>query len=762
MDPASPDSTVDPASLLPGAPPPNAPAFSDALQARLAEAWAARDSAYAPRTRHLRADGSPQYTNRLFTETSPYLLQHAHNPVNWFPWGEEAFALARELGRPVFLSVGYSTCHWCHVMEEESFEDPEIAAWMNANYVCIKVDREERPDVDAVYMAAVQAMSGGSGGWPMSVWLTDERKPYYGGTYYPARDGDRGGSIGFLTILQRLKEAHEGQRESVVENAERLVAAIQQQLRPPPGSGLAGVEVLQAAALAAHGSYDAEHGGRRGHQKFPSTYPLRAMLRHHRRGGDSAALTEVLHTLGSMARGGIYDQVAGGFHRYTVDDEWLVPHFEKMLYDNALLVPAYLEGWQATGDPELAAVARDVLRYVGRDMTAPGGAFYSATDADSLAPSGEREEGWFFTWTPSELQAVLGPELATRVGAAWGVSPAGNFEGRSILHRPCPLEVVATELGVSEDALAADLASARERLYRARADRPAPLRDEKILAAWNGLMISAFARAALALGEPEHAAAAAAAADFVLEHLRVDGTLRRAWLGTPSSHGAYFEDHAFLAQGLLDLFEATGEPRWLQQALALERQLQARFEDPEGGWFVTASDSEALLVRQKPSYDGAVPTGLSVHLLTLYRLAALTSDDAFRARADAALKTAGGVLERQPLALSEALLAVDFRTDRALEVVIVSPEAASEEAVDALMAPLRSTFAPNRVLAPVVEGAHQAAVAELVPLVAGKGVRDGLPTAYVCEQGACRWPTTDPAKLREQLAAVASYEDAPR
>ena len=748
---------MDPASLLPGAPPPNAHPFPASLQARLEEAWAARDPAYAPRTKHLRADGSPRYTNRLFGETSPYLLQHAHNPVNWFPWGEEAFALARELGRPVFLSVGYSTCHWCHVMEEESFEDPEIAAWMNANYVCIKVDREERPDVDAIYMAAVQAMSGGSGGWPMSVWLTDDRKPYYGGTYYPARDGDRGASIGFLTILQRLKEAHATQRDSVLENADRLVDAIRQQLSPPAGSGVAGVDVLQAAAVAAHGSYDVQNGGRRGRQKFPSTYPLRAMLRHHRRSGDSAALAEVRHTLTSMARGGIYDQVAGGFHRYTVDAKWLVPHFEKMLYDNALLVPAYIEAYQVTEDPEYARIAQEVLRYVGRDMTAPGGGFYSATDADSLSPSGEREEGWFFTWTPTELQSVLGPEVAARMTAVWGVSPEGNFEGRSILNLPRPFAEVAAELGSSEDALRDEVDRVRETLYRARKDRPAPLRDDKILAAWNGLMISAFARAALALGEPELALRAAAAADFVLQNLRVDGTLRRAWLGAPSEYLAYFEDHAFLAQGLLDLFEATGELRWLQEAIALDEQLKARYEDPAGGWFVTASDGEALLVRQKPSYDGAVPTGLSVHVLTLFRLLELTTDDSYRVRAEAALKTAGLVLERQPLALSELLLAVDFRTDRALEIVLVSPESAPPEAVEALMKPLRQAFVPNRVLIRVTEGAHQAAVAEYVPLVVGKSARDGAPTAYVCEQGACQWPTSDPAKLAEQVAVVSTY-----
>jgi uncharacterized protein len=741
-------------TMTAGDPPPSAQPYSGDLQERLTAAWSDRDPAYRPRTHHLREDGGPKYTNRLLLETSPYLLQHAHNPVNWFPWGDEAFALAEELGRPVFLSVGYSTCHWCHVMEEESFEDAEIAAWLNDNYVCIKVDREERPDVDAIYMAAVQAMSGGSGGWPMSVWLTANRKPYYGGTYFPARDGDRGSGIGFFTIVQRLKLAHDDQAESVAENADRLVAAIQQQLSPPAGSGVAGVDVLQVAGEQAHASYDATNGGRKGGQKFPSTYPLRSMLRHHRRSGDSKALAEVTHTLTAMARGGIYDQAAGGFHRYTVDTAWQVPHFEKMLYDNALLVPAYVEAFQATGNPSFARTAREVLDYVARDMTHAGGGFYSATDADSLGPTGEREEGWFFTWTPTELAAVLGPDAAKTLGTVYDVTEGGNFEGRNILHLPRSLAESAAQLGTTEEALRPDVDRWREKLYQARKDRPAPLRDDKILAAWNGLMISAFARASFALDEPKYVTAASRAAEFVLENLRVEGVLRRAWLGAPSSYLAYLEDHAFLAQGLLDLFEATGDSRWLTEAVALDAQLQARYEDPVGGWFVTASDGEALLIRQKPAYDGAVPTGTSIHVLTLYRLLAMTGDDTYRVRAEAALKTAGLVLEKQPLAMSELLQAVDWRTDKALEVVIVVPEGVDP---GPLLEPLRSSFVPNRVLLQVTEGAGQEALAGMVPLVGGKSSREGKPTAYVCEKGACKWPTTDPAKLREQITEAAPY-----
>ena len=401
---------------------PGAVAIEPELAAKLATAAAARPRDEV-RTRHRRDDGSPKYTNRLVLESSPYLRQHAHNPVDWHPWGDEAFEKAAREGKPVLLSVGYSTCHWCHVMEEESFEDEEIARYLNGNYIAIKVDREERPDLDAVYMSAVQALTGG-GGWPMTVWLTPDRKPFYGGTYFPARDGDRGARIGFLTLLGRLRQAYAEQPDGIAEQAARLTRAIEQGLAPAPGAGGPGPGMLIEAARFYRERFDPVNGGLSGTPKFPGSLPVRFLLRHHRRTGDGESLRMAELTLEKMAAGGMYDQVGGGFHRYATDERWLVPHFEKMLYDNALLAIDYLEGFQATGRQEFADVARDILRYVERDMTSPDGAFYSATDADSLNPqTGEREEGWFFTWTPEEIEAVLGRARAAPALAWYAVRP---------------------------------------------------------------------------------------------------------------------------------------------------------------------------------------------------------------------------------------------------------------------------------------------------------------------------------------------------
>ena len=464
-----------------------------------------RGDSYRPRTRHLRPDGWAIYTNRLFLETSPYLLQHAHNPVNWFPWGEEAFELARLLDRPVLVSIGYATCHWCHVMEEESFEDEEIAAFLNANFIAVKVDREERPDVDSVYMSALHA-TGTQGGWPLNMFLTPERRPFYGGTYFPPRDHTRG--IGFLSLLRRLKETYRADPERVSLVGRQLTEAVRGMLAPS-GAGAPPQEVsLELAVEAYRQRFDAVHGGMAGAPKFPSSLPIGLLLRRYRSTGDRGLLAMAHLTLQRMAAGGIYDQVAGGFHRYATDAAWLVPHFEKMLYDNALLAVNYLEGYQATGDRELAGVAREILHYLQRDMAAPGGGFYAATDADSLTGSGEREEGFFFTWTPQELGEILGSERAQLVGAYFGVSEAGNFEGRSIAHRERTLEQTVAALK-ERDAFQGSPAEARamveqsrELLYQARRRRPLPLRDQKILASWNGLALSAFARAGLVLDDP--------------------------------------------------------------------------------------------------------------------------------------------------------------------------------------------------------------------------------------------------------------------
>ncbi len=733
---------------LPGASP-----FAPDLLGRLEAKWAARDPSYRPRTRHLRSDGSPKYLNRLFLESSPYLLQHAHNPVDWYPWGDEAFEVARRLGRPVVLSVGYSTCHWCHVMEEESFDDEEIARYLNENYVIVKVDREERPDVDAIYMAAVQALTGG-GGWPMTVWLTPDRKPFFGGTYFPARDGDRGARTGFLTLLRRLKEAYGAQADRVAETSARLAEAIRQNLAPAPGGKeLPAAGALESAAAHYRSRYDGTNGGVGGAPKFPSSLPLRFLLRYHRRTQDANALHMATQTLEKMAAGGMYDHVGGGFHRYSTDELWLVPHFEKMLYDNALLTVAYLEGYQATGREEFARVAREILRYVARDMTSPEGAFYSATDADSLTPDGRREEGFFFTWTPDEVRAALDEAQVRVVIAHYGVSPRGNFEGRTILHVARPLPDLARDLGLPLEKARAILEESRDRLYAARARRPPPLRDDKILAAWNGLMISAHAQAALVLGDSRYAEQGARAATFVLTRMRQDGRLLRSHKDGQARHTGYLDDYAFLIAGLLDLYEATGQPRWLKEAVALDGVLEGAYEDKEhGGYFMTGHEHEALLAREKPAYDGAEPSGNSVQALNLMRLHELTTQDRYRQRAERTLRAFGGRLSKTPAALSEMLLAADFHLDTPKELVIVAPRSRTD--AEPLLAKLRSTFVPNRVLAVAVEGSDFDAQSKLVPLLQGKVTRNGRATAYVCEQRVCKLPTSDPEVFARQIQKV--------
>ncbi|TMA22962.1 MAG: thioredoxin domain-containing protein [Deltaproteobacteria bacterium] len=553
------------------------------------------------RTRHLREDRTPKWTNRLALETSPYLLQHAHNPVDWRPWGDDAFAAARFLDRPIFLSVGYATCHWCHVMEEESFESPEIAQVLNERFVPVKVDREERPDVDAIYMQAVQMLTQ-HGGWPMSVFLTPEGKPFFGGTYFPARDGDRGARYGFGTILLELDRVYREERERAVKSAEQIAQAVQQALSADAPTGLPAEHVLHGAMTYYAQVFDDAEGGVRRAPKFPSSMNVRFLLRYWKRSGDETALVMARKTLTRMALGGIYDQVGGGFHRYSTDAHWLVPHFEKMLYDNALLTVAYVEGWQATHDAFFKTVACDVLDYVAREMTSESGAFLSATDADS-----EGEEGTFFVWTPQQLRDLLGAD-ADEAMRVFGVTEAGNFEGKNVLSLQSPAD-------------RAFLERVRRRLYEARAKRPPPLTDTKILTSWNGLMISAFARAGLAFGRQDYVdRASRAAGQFSVENLRRTGR-----------HPALLEDYAFLAAALLDVYEASGDARWLRGAISLHAALAERFADPQGGFFRTPTQHETLLAREKPSYDGAEPTGNSIAALTLLRLAEITGDAGYRA-----------------------------------------------------------------------------------------------------------------------------------
>ena len=733
---------AEPTNRLPGA-----EAFPAALQQRLAQALKAKGAHYKPRTRHVRPDGSPQYTNRLLLESSPYLLQHAHNPVNWYPWGEEAFDRARKENKPVLLSVGYSTCHWCHVMEAESFEDEAIAEYLNRHYIAIKVDREQRPDIDGIYMAAVQMLSGG-GGWPMTVWLTPERKPFFGGTYFPPRDGVRGARVGFLTLLKRLQETYRHEPERVATTAMETSRRIQAALTPDPGEGGPGAAALTAAAESLKKTFDAQDGGFGEAPKFPHSVELEFLLRYSRRTGDLQAQALVVKTLEAMAAGGIHDHLGGGFHRYATDRQWLVPHFEKMLYDNALLTVAYLEAYQVTGREDLAQVARDILRYVEREMTAPEGAFYSATDADS-----EGEEGKFFVWTPTEIEKVLGPQQAKLFNAYYGVTEQGNFQGKNILHVARPLAEIAKEFGLGPEQAEAQLQAARTALYQARQQRVPPHKDTKILVSWNGLMISAFARAAQVFNAPEYARHAQRAAEFLLTKLKKGERLQRSYLDGIASGDAYLDDYAFLAAGLLDLYEASFEPRWLREAIGLHQVLETHFWDKQGGgFFLSADDSEALLAREKPNYDGAEPSGNSVAMLNLLRLAEFTTDDHYQQLAEKGLRALSTQLAQAPTSMPRMLAAVDFLLDKPKEIVIVKPTV--DATAEPLLAKLRAAFVPNRVLSVVTQGNDLERQQQVIPLLQFKIAIDGKVTAYVCEQQACALPTADPAVFAQQIAKV--------
>lgn len=726
---------------------------SPLLRQKLKTALLAKGPDYKPRTRHLLGEGQPKYTNRLILEGSPYLLQHAHNPVNWYAWGDAAFAAAKRLGLPILLSIGYSTCHWCHVMEEESFEDEEIAQYLNEHYIAIKVDREERPDLDSIYMAAVQTITG-RGGWPMTVWLLPDRQPFYGGTYFPARDGDRGRAQGFLSIIKKISTLYQSQPDEIQEAGTRLTKALRQQLKPVSGGHLPGTKMISEVMVDCQARFDPVYGGTLGQPKFPSSMPIRLLLRYYRRTGDEKILSMARLSLDKMAAGGIYDQVGGGFHRYATDKEWLVPHFEKMLYDNALLVRAYLEGFQVTGDENYRRIVEEVLLYVKRDMTSSDGAFYSATDADSLNLAGHREEGYYFTWTPAELEKILGPDQARVVKVYYGVGAKPNFEGRYILHRPAETQLVAKKLGLTEPELLAIIKQARATLYQHRNHRLKPLRDEKILTAWNGLMISAYARAGLILGNQDYTDSALKAADFILKNLYREGQLYRSYKDAKARHTAYLDDYAFFIAALIDLYEVTHNSKWLEQAIRLDEVLQSNYEDHQpGGFFMTARGQEGLIAREKPSYDGAEPSGNSVALLNLLRLSEYTSNDNYRIRAEKMLSLFLGGPAVRPMAQSEMLLALDFHTDRVKEIVIISAPGKLAEA-ERYLVEFRRKYLPNCTLTVAGEGQDLESHTRLVPLVKGKLALKGATTAYVCEDGICQLPATTPAIFARQIGAV--------
>ncbi len=730
---------------LPGAEP-----FTQQLLVKLEAMKVKRGPHYTPRTRHRNPDGSAKYTNRLFLETSPYLLQHAHNPINWYPWSDKAFETAQKHHRPVIISIGYSTCHWCHVMEEESFEDEAIANYLNAHYVMIKIDREERPDLDDLYMSAVVALSG-RGGWPMTVWLTPDRKPFYGGSYFPARDGDRGAGIGFLTLAERLNDIYQNEPEKVDTTSQSLTQAIQQMQIPRIGNAVPVADVIEKAATYFRSHADMSNGGLTGAPKFPSSLPIRFFLRHYRLTGEQKSLELVTLTLNKMAAGGMYDQIGGGFHRYATDPYWQIPHFEKMLYDNALLASTYLEGYQVTGNKRYEHMTRDILQYVSREMTSPEGAFYCATDADSLSQNGHREEGIFFTWTPAEVKAVLGDDKAQAILSYYAITEKGNFEHRNIPNTPKTLAQIAKELRLSTNELQTQINQAKTLLYEKRKQRPAPLRDEKILTAWNGLMISAYAKAGLILADQDYIHQAELAAQFILDKLWINGRLHRSYKDQQAKQAAYLDDIAFFTAGLLDLYEASYNTKWLAKAIELDDVLESKYEDKQnGGFYLTSTDHEKLLVKMKPSRDGAIPSGNSVSIMNLLRLNEFTTQAAYRLRAEKALQCFSNNLTTQPGEVGEMLLALDFFLDKPKEIVIVNTSK-DDKGFELLLNVFRKQFIPNRVLLVVNNKQTLQSLTELTPLVQGKIAQQGKATAYVCEQGVCELPTRQPEEFAKQL-----------
>lgn len=705
---------------------------------------------YKPRTRHLDKNGWALYTNRLFLESSPYLLQHAHNPVNWYPWGDEAFETARKKNLPVLLSVGYSTCHWCHVMEEESFEDLEIAAYINQHYVPIKVDREERPDIDAIYMTAVQSLTG-SGGWPMTVWLTPDRKPFYGGTYFPARDGGWGVSTGFLTILEKISGSYSQKADLIAKTSDQLTQSIQSYLQPARKGALPNDKIIENSIQQLKNGYDTKYGGMTGAPKFPSTMPVRLLIRHFYRSPDRSVLEMIEHTLVKMANGGIYDHVGGGFHRYATDEKWLVPHFEKMLYDNALMVLAYLEGYQITGNLLFKQVVMETLAYIQIEMTSPEGGFYSATDADSRSSTGESEEGWFFTWTPKEIENVLGEKEAKIVKAYFNVTPKGHLEGRSIFHVKTTLEQTAGQMDLTENELAATVQNIKTKLYNTRSQRPAPLRDEKILTAWNGLMISAFARAGFVLNHPDYVDTARKAARFIADHLVKDHQLLRSYKDEKSYQTGFLNDYAFYMAGLLDLFEADPDPEWIKTVLALEQILEQQYEDKEnGGFYKTPREYEALIARQKPGVDGALPSGNAIAAMNLLRLSNFLSQPHYHKRAENVLAAFSSQFSANPALLAEMMLAFDVFSHPAGQIVLVANPDQDEEK-DRFLKIVQQTYLPNYGVVQVQTGDHAQRLQKIIPSLEGKIETQGKVVAYVCKNGVCRLPAVSVDTLKGQL-----------
>ena len=678
--------------------------------------------------------------NRLIDETSPYLLQHAHNPVDWYPWGEEALERAEREDMPILLSVGYSACHWCHVMERESFEDAEIAALMNENFVCIKVDREERPDIDSIYMTAVQALTG-QGGWPMTVFLTPDGKPFYGGTYFPPED--RGGLPAFPRVVEALAAAYKGKRGDVTQTTSQLVQRMRQLSAGMAGIEPLTVEVLQSAKRAVAGQFDGRHGGVGLQPKFPQPMTYEFLLRHHARTQDPESLEMVELTLTRMAEGGIFDQIGGGFHRYSTDTYWLVPHFEKMLYDNALLARLYLHAYQVTGDPLYRRIVEETLDYIAREMTDLGGGFYSAQDADS-----EGVEGKFFVWRPEEIIDLLGKSEGDLFNSYYGVTRKGNFEGQSILH---VAKGGGAARGMSDEEFEKTLRRWKMILLAARSERVAPGLDDKVLTSWNGLAMRAFAEAGGALGRQDYVEKANMNAKFLLDSLVRDGRLLRTYRNGEAKLNGYLEDYAFLIDGLLVLHEATLDGRWLDESISLgEAMVDLFWEESEGRFYDTGRDHEELVLRPRDYTDNATPCGSSMAADVLLRLAVITGDSEYQRRAVTSLRSVRELMSRFPTGAGHWLGALDFYLSTPKEIAIVG--GAGDAETNSLLSEVSRRYLPNRVLVGSA-GDGTAETRSGVPLLEDRDRVDGRPTAYVCENYACNFPVTEPAALAAQLAS---------
>ncbi len=677
----------------------------------------------------------PAHTNRLAQETSPYLLQHAHNPVDWYPWGPEALARAKEEDRPIFLSIGYAACHWCHVMERESFETDETAALLNESFVAIKVDREERPDLDAIYMDAVQQMTG-QGGWPMSVFLTPDGKPFYGGTYFP--DQPRHGLPSFNDVLRGVAEAWRERRNEVEQAGAQIAGSIARQVASAPAADGGGQGaraqgwMLDAALVALEHEFDSRNGGWGGAPKFPQPMTIEFLLRMHVSTKDPRPLAMARRSLDAMAAGGIYDHLGGGFARYATDSVWLVPHFEKMLYDNAQLARVYLHAWQVTSDARYREVVEETLHFVRRELRTADGGFASSLDADT-----DGVEGATYVWSKAEIDAVLGEDAAV-FDAAYGITENGNWEGQNILTRAAD----ATD----DEPRLPDI---RRRLLEFRNTRPQPGRDDKILTAWNGLMIASFAEAGAAMGRADWTETAEHAADLLLREARdSQGRLSRSWKDGRALHSGVLEDYANLAEGLLALYSATFAERWFVAARALADQILAHFADPAGGFFDTADDHETLITRPKSLQDNAMPSGNAMAVTVLLKLAALTGGGRYSDAAERALAQVTSYVHRYPTAFGQWLGALTFSLGDVTEVAIVGDPAADD--TRALLDVVRREYRPFSVVA--LAGGRRAGE-QAVKLLHDREKRDGKATAYVCRGFACRAPTTEPAELAAQLAS---------